>query len=128
MLDEFKKQVRIALLLKQAEKLEDVNRPRQALKKYSELLKLDSKNIEAWKSKGDILYDLGRNLNFLSAYTEGLKLNPNDYELLSDIALSYHELEEYEKSLNYYNQAVKIDSSDVDVWFSKADTEFHLQK
>jgi len=71
---------------------------------------------------------LGRNLNFLSAYTEGLKLNPNDYELLSDIALSYHELEEYEKSLNYYNQAVKIDSSDVDVWFSKADTEFHLQK
>jgi tetratricopeptide (TPR) repeat protein len=82
---------------------------KEALKKFNEIIKLDSLNSEAYMRKADCLDILGDTQNSIINYSRSIELDPKNKIALYNRALTYEKIGNIENAILDYNSAVESD-------------------
>ena len=82
---------------------------KEALKKFNEIIKLDSLNSEAYMRKADCLDILGDTQNSIINYSRSIELDPKNKIALYNRALTYEKIGNIEHAILDYNSAVESD-------------------
>ncbi len=106
--------------LQRGEKLLESQKPQEALENFQKLTGgIKPKNPQAWKSKGNALFQLERYEGALAAYDKALQLQPNDSKTLNNKGKVFYQIGRYQEALDVYEQAIKIAPDDASAWHGK---------
>lgn len=101
----------------------------EALTYYNKAIELDVKNVAAYLSKGDILYDMGYNLPALGSYESVIEQQgTNSPEAYNKRGKILFELGEHEKALTDYNEAIKLNSMSAEAHYDKGKALYQLKR
>lgn len=81
---------------------------KEAIKKFTEAIKLNPNNADAYFQRGKAYYDLKNYKKAISDYTRAIELEPNKSILYSSRAFAYKKLENYEKAILDYTKAIEL--------------------
>jgi len=84
-----------------------------AIADYTEVIKLDPKNKEAYKNRGNMYLTQRNNEDndrAMADYNEAIKLDPNYKEAYNNRGLVYNEKGEFDRAIAEYNKALQIDA------------------
>jgi len=82
-----------------------------AERKYIEVLKKDSKNIEAYRGLAKIYMDLDKYKEAEETFKFLLKLNPRDDRAYNRLGMIAEKKGEMEKAIEYFEKAISLDNS-----------------
>lgn len=121
--------------IKEAEKLAEKgfnllkqDRFKAALKILEKAIKLDPKNVKAWRRKGYALYYLGRYKEALISLERALKLNSKDDIVWIHKGAALYELNRDKEALKAFERALKINPKNADAWTGKGRTLLILEQ
>jgi serine/threonine protein kinase/tetratricopeptide (TPR) repeat protein len=86
-----------------------VEKPKEALSLFEQLLAKQPDNAGAWLGKGDALVNLDRFPDALSAYDRALNIEPNNLEFLNRKGRILHRLERYKEALEIHERLVRAE-------------------
>ena len=93
----------------------------KAMTNYDQVLKLDSRSVEALNGKGMVLNSLGKYQEAISWFDMALKIDPNFVQSLNNKGIALSNLGKYQEAISWFDMALKIDPNFVDSLYNKAD-------
>jgi tetratricopeptide (TPR) repeat protein len=93
----------------------------KAMINYEQVLKLDSRSVEALNGKGMVLNTLGKYSEAISWFDMALKIDPNFVQSLNNKGIALSNLGKYQEAISWFDMALKIDPNFVDALYNKAD-------
>ena len=93
----------------------------KAMTTFDQVLKLDSKSVDALNGKGLVLNNLGKYQEAISLFDMALKIDPNFVETLNNKGMALSNLGKYQEAISLFDMALKIDPNFVDALYNKAD-------
>jgi tetratricopeptide (TPR) repeat protein len=79
---------------------------------YSEAIRLDPNNVEAYKRRGACKFNQGRFRDSLVDFTRALELDPNDAETWKNQALAHANLQQFAEAIADLEQGLKLRPAD----------------
>lgn len=117
----------VAKMLAEAQYLAESGKDAEAERKYIEVLKLDGKNISAYRGLGD-LYLSQKNYGQAKETFEFLiKLNANDPNILRKLGKADFGKGDLKKAQEQYLKSLELDSADIGAYLDLADVYLHLE-
>ena len=83
----------------------------KAMTNYEQVLKLDSRSVEALNGKGMVLNSLGKYSEAISWFDMALKIDPNYVDALYNKADALGELGSYDEAFTWTEKALAIDTA-----------------
>ena len=93
----------------------------KAMTTFDQVLKLDSRSVDALNGKGLVLNNLGKYQEAISWFDMALKIDPNFVETLNNKGMALSNLGKYQEAISWFDMALKIDPNFVDALYNKAD-------
>jgi len=93
----------------------------KAMTNYEQVLKLDSRSVEALNGKGMVLNSLGKYSEAISWFDMALKIDPTFVQSLNNKGIALSNLGKYQEAISWFDMALKIDPNFVDALYNKAD-------
>ena len=94
--------------LKKAQKLMIADDFESASREIDEALKLDEKNAEAYKIKGNMFFMQKNYQNAIDNYSKAIELNENYSDAYSNRGSSYYRMEKLDEALKDLNKAIEL--------------------
>ncbi len=101
----------------------DSGRTQEALRDYSEVIKLDQKKPEPYNSRARLYFNFNQRDSLLKAlenYNKAIELSPSDVEYVVNRGATYAKLGDLENSLKSLNQAESIDPSFANIYLNRS--------
>ena len=108
-----KNEEKIKKLLKEVEKIADIDDWKQIEGKYIEIIKIDPKNIEAYQGLGRLYFDKNKANEARQIFEFLLKLGVEDADLYINLANLSWEEDNLDEAKSYYLKALSIDGAKV---------------
>jgi tetratricopeptide (TPR) repeat protein len=89
----------------------NTNRPEEALKYLENLENVDREFLEAYRLRGDILFQFGQYREACAAYTNFAVRSGGTVEVWNNLGNSHFKLEEYEQAQKCYEKVIELDKS-----------------
>jgi tetratricopeptide (TPR) repeat protein len=86
----------------------------QAIKDYSEVIRLDSKFAPAYAARGDAFIMLGKFDEAIQDLSEAIQLNPKNYLAYQLRGTAYYANQQFDKAINDLDFALEDESNDAD--------------
>ena len=99
--------------------LENIGKHREAIEVYDEAIKIDPKNEDAWRKKGENLFLLGDFNAAIVASDKLLEINPHSATALNNKASSLYRLGRSNEALEIIDKAINLDPKDAGLWCNK---------
>ena len=99
-----------------------------ALECYTQAIKANPKDFEAYNNRGTIYQKLKQYEQALNDYNQAIKLNPEGIESYNNRGNTYSELEQYKYALRDYTQAIKLDPKRAEFYNNRGVTYFKLKQ
>jgi tetratricopeptide (TPR) repeat protein len=93
----------------------------KAMTTFDQVLKLDSRSVDALNGKGLVFNNLGKYQEAISLFDMALKIDPNFVETLNNKGMALSNLGKYQEAISLFDMALKIDPNFVDALYNKAD-------
>jgi len=93
----------------------------KAMTTFEQVLKLDSKSVDALNGKGLVLNNLGKYQEAISWFDMALEIDPNFVETLNNKGIALANLGKYQEAISWFDMALEIDPNFVDALYNKAD-------
>jgi tetratricopeptide (TPR) repeat protein len=93
----------------------------KAMTTFDQVLKLDSRSVDALNGKGLVLNSLGKYQEAISWFDMALNIDPNFVETLNNKGIALSNLGKYQKAIYWFDMALNIDPNFVDALYNKAD-------
>jgi len=93
----------------------------KAMTIFDQVLKLNSRSVDALNGKGLVLNNLGKYQEAISWFDMALKIDPNFVETLNNKGIALSNLGKYQEAISWFDMALKIDPNFVDALYNKAD-------
>ncbi|MDW3679936.1 MAG: tetratricopeptide repeat protein [Nitrososphaeraceae archaeon] len=93
----------------------------KAMTTFDQVLKLDSRSVDALNGKGLVLNNLGKYQEAISWFDMALKIDPNFVETLNNKGIAFSNLGKYQETVSWFDMALKIEPDFVDALYNKAD-------
>ena len=93
----------------------------KAMANYEQVLKLDSRSVDALNGKGMVLNSLGKYEEAISWFDMALKIDPNFVDALDNKGIALSNLGKFQEAISWFHMALKIDPNFVDALYNKAD-------
>lgn len=87
----------------------------QAIKEYSEAIRLDPEYVDAYNARGTAYDDLGLHERAIEDYNEAIRLDPEYAMAYYNRGYAYYDLGQYDKANQDYNEAVRL-GGPLDFW------------
>jgi eukaryotic-like serine/threonine-protein kinase len=100
--------------------------PITALFKFQQAIDLKPNSSQAWKNKGDGLFQLERYTDALTAYDRALDLNSNNREAWRGRGETLYRLERYDAALIAYDRLLKLHPQNAEILNRKGRTLYKL--
>jgi tetratricopeptide (TPR) repeat protein len=91
-----------------------------AIADYKEIVRLNPKDLWAYKQLADFLDDQGRSQLAIEYYSQALELSPNNAVLYTDRGIAYRRMGNVDKALEDYNKALELNPRDANAYNSRA--------
>ena len=90
-----------------------------AVRYYSEYIKLKPDYAGAYYNRGNAYYKLGKYTDAISDYTQAIKINPNIANAYFGRGLAYYKLGKYTEAISDYTQAINIKPDNADSYLGR---------
>lgn len=87
----------------------------QAIKEYSESIRLDPEYVAAYNARGTAYDDLGLHKRAIEDYNEAVRLDPEYAMAYYNRGYAYYDLDQHERAIQDYNEAVRL-GGPLDFW------------
>ena len=89
--------------------MSNLGRLHEAIDSFDRAIFLDADNLEAWNSKGNVLYKLEQWEGAIACWNEGLRLQPNYYQGWYNRGSALSKLGKIEEAAISYRKALEIE-------------------
>ncbi len=107
---------------KKGDAFDDTGKPQEALKAYSEALRIKPRHLYALINKGAILSDLGQHQEALTLFDDALKIEPKNIHAMINKTRVLRKLEYYSEALEIFAQILEIDNKNIHALYNKSVT------
>jgi tetratricopeptide (TPR) repeat protein len=91
----------------------------EAIKQYTEALKIDPNLAQAYNNRGNAYAGLGDYKKAIADYAQAIKIDPNNAEAYYNRGLAYYNLGDTSKAITDWTQAIKIDPNLVQAYYNR---------
>lgn len=91
----------------------------EAIAAYDKVLTIDPDNHQAWRNRGNCLYNLNQQAAAVEAFEKAIAIMPTDWEAWRNRGLALYDLGEYEAAIASQNRAITIHPNDPYTWYSR---------
>ncbi|MBQ0065174.1 MAG: tetratricopeptide repeat protein, partial [Firmicutes bacterium] len=85
--------------------------PEDAIKYYSEVIRLENDNVAAYNNRGNRYADLKRYEEAIQDYTKAIELDANYASAYNNRGVSYADLKRHEEAIQDYTKAIELDAN-----------------
>lgn len=111
----------LALLLNEADQLAFDAKDNQAIQKYNQILKVDSKNIKTIVKLGELLRKDGKYEEAIQLYKKAIDDGIIDYRVYSGWLNALAKMKREEEGINYLNEVIKKNPQRIEVYEALGD-------
>ncbi|MBG0744866.1 MAG: tetratricopeptide repeat protein, partial [Cylindrospermopsis raciborskii KL1] len=90
-----------------------------AIDDYSQAIKLDPTNANAYNNRGFVYYDLNNKQNAIDDWQTSIRINNKSSDTLLGLAVALYNQGKQEEAYSFAQQALKLDKNFADVKFLK---------
>jgi protein O-GlcNAc transferase len=100
--------------------LRALNRPADALQRFTEALAINAAAAETWNSRGEVLNDLQRHTEAVADFDKAVSLNPRYAQALCNKGKSLVMLRRRDEASAAFEKAVELDPAFAEAWYCRA--------
>jgi predicted O-linked N-acetylglucosamine transferase (SPINDLY family) len=108
--------------------LKALNRPAEALQRFTEALAINATAAETWNNRGTVLNDLKRHDEALEDFERAIGLNPRYAEALCNKGKSFAILKRFDEALSTFDRALLLKPDLAEAWHGRGDACCELKR
>ncbi len=97
-----------------------------AMANYTQTIQLNPNYTQAYKKRGDVLYNQGYYQEAVEDYTKVIRLNPKDDKAYNHLGNAHSRLQDYKQALEDYTQAIKLNPKYAQAYNGRGNAHFNL--
>ena len=108
--------------------LKALNRPIEALARFSEALKINASVAETWNNRGTVFHDLKRHREAIADFDQAISLNPNYPDAFFNKGNALADSKSYEQALAAYDRALGLRPDLAEAWLCRGNVLAELKQ